>query len=241
MRDLPSLEVARADEHRGTPAHDNRGRELDIRRRDLEVSSLQSAFMELYQAIEVRRTVAMPLVVQFIGTSERAGATTVASGYARVASVLTSQPVLYVDCGPGPRNPRLTGEPPTLLDASRRAVPLSETVVPARGCENLFWSRLCPVPHALMAFGGDGLNRLMGKLRVEYSLIVLDSSSVDSAVSAALSRYCDGTVLVVAAGRTRDRDIAAARMQIERFGGQTVGVVLNRQRQLLPRWLERRL
>jgi Mrp family chromosome partitioning ATPase len=46
----------------------------------------------------------------------------------------------------------------------------------------------------------------------------------------ALARHCDGSVLVVAAGKTSQSEIGAARRQIERVGGQVVGLVLNRER-----------
>jgi Mrp family chromosome partitioning ATPase len=238
MPDTSSVDLAL----RGGNEPARRGsRALDIRRRGVEAAGLPAAFLELYQSIEVRRTAAIALVVQFMAASERAGASTVASGYARVGSVLSSKPVLFVDCGGLERGFGAAGGPPTLLDAARRGTPLSEAVLPARGCENLYWARLCPVPHAVMAFGGEGLNRLLSWLRNDYSLIVLDSASSECASAAALSRYCDGTILVVAAGRTREREITAARMQVERFGGQMVGAVLNRHRRLIPRWLERRL
>ncbi|MGE4049378.1 MAG: hypothetical protein AB7F35_31375, partial [Acetobacteraceae bacterium] len=58
--------------------------------------------------------------------------------------------------------------------------------------------------------------------------------------AAAVSRYCDGSVLVVAAGRTTQSEIETAKTLIERLGGQTVGVVLNRERSVMPSWLNRR-
>ena len=54
-----------------------------------------------------------------------------------------------------------------------------------------------------------------------------------------MSRYCDGSVLVVGAGQTRQWEIENAKSLLERLGGQTVGVELNRERSVLPRWLGR--
>ena len=44
------------------------------------------SFVQLYYAIEARRTSSMPLVVQFIAPAAGTGSSTVASGYARVAA-----------------------------------------------------------------------------------------------------------------------------------------------------------
>ena len=83
------------------------------------------------------------------------------------------------------------------------------------------------------------MQALLDMLRANYPVIVLDTPPTEAPESAAVSRYCDGSVLVVAAGRTRHWEIEAAKSLLERLGGQTVGVVLNRERSVLPRWLGR--
>src|SRR4051812_3246807 len=62
------------------------------------ISRHEPAFVQLYYAVEARRTSAMPLVLQFVAPTSGAGASTVASGYARVAADDSAQPVLFVDC-----------------------------------------------------------------------------------------------------------------------------------------------
>lgn len=201
----------------------------------------QPAFVQLYYAIEARRTSAMPLVVQFIAANHGAGASTIASGYARVAADDCAQPVLFIDCT-GATTVAKGGQPetPTLYDALRRGLPLAEAMVPARGAPNLLWAQIGPGQRPLLSFGGDRLQSLLDALRAHHPVIVLDTPATTSPEAAAVSRYCDGSVLVVAAGRTRQSEIEAAKNMIERLGGQTVGVVLNRERSVLPRWLGRR-
>jgi Mrp family chromosome partitioning ATPase len=207
------------------------------------ISRHHPSFVQLYYAIEARRTSAMPLVIQFISPASEAGASTVASGYARVAADDCAQPVLYIDCnGYFPKTRRGTPEPhpPTLIDALRRGLPLTDAIAPARDAKNLLWARLGPGERPLLALGGDRLQSLLDMLRATYPVIVLDTPSTEAPESAAASRYCDGSVLVVAAGRTRQWEIENAKSLLERLGGQTVGVVLNRERSVLPRWLGRR-
>ena len=66
----------------------------------------------------------MPLVVQFISPTPGAGASFVASGYARVAADDCSQPVLYIDCNPSvpvrSRRGAAESPKPTLFDALRK-------------------------------------------------------------------------------------------------------------------------
>jgi Mrp family chromosome partitioning ATPase len=199
-----------------------------------------SSFVELYYAIEARRTSAMPLVVQFISPTPGGGVSFIASGYARVAADDCSQPVLYIDCNAAPSKPRRApAEPPapTLYDALRRGLPLTDAIVAAQEARNLLWARLAPGERPLMALGGDRLQSMLDMLRGTYPVIVLDTPSTDAPESAAVSRYCDGSVIVVAAGRTKQWEIENAKALLERLGGQTVGAVLNREPSVLPRWM----
>ncbi|MBN8874193.1 MAG: hypothetical protein J0H67_15265 [Rhodospirillales bacterium] len=199
----------------------------------------EPAFVQLYYAIEARRTSTMPLVVQFISPTHGVGASTIASGYARVAADDTPQPVLYVDCT-GRRAEPKGNERPTLLEALRRGRPLSEASSPVGDAGNLLWARLSPGQRPLLNVGTERLQTLLDMLRSQHSVIVLDCDSAESPESAALARHCDGSVLVVEAGRTRQAEIDNAKTLIERMGGQPVGVVLNREKTVMPRWLGRR-
>lgn len=201
------------------------------------------SFVQLYYAIEARRTSAMPLVVQFVSPTPGTGSSTVASGYARVAADDCAQPVLFIDCNGTPAKSRSRDKSvpgPSLFDALRRGLPLSEAIRPARDSKNLVTARLGPGERPLLSLGGDRLQSILDMLRPVHPVIVLDTPPTDAPESAAVSRYCDGSVLVVAAGRTRQWEIEAAKSLLERLGGQTVGVVLNRERSLLPRWMGRR-
>jgi Mrp family chromosome partitioning ATPase len=184
----------------------------------------------------------MPLVVQFISPTPGTGASTVASGYARVAADDCAQPVLYIDCnGVAVKSRGKVTEPPapTLFEALRRGLPLTDAIRPAKDSKNLLWARLAPGERPLLSLGGDRLQSMLDMLRATYPVIVLDTPPSDAPESAAVSRYCDGSVLVVGAGRTKQWEIENAKALLERLGGQTVGVVLNRERSVLPRWLGR--
>jgi Mrp family chromosome partitioning ATPase len=204
------------------------------------ISRHLAAFVQLYYAIEARRTSAMPLVVQFTSPTANTGATTVASGYARVAADDCAQPVLFIDCNatpPSRRPAKPEGPVPTLADVLRRGLPLSDAIRPAHDAKNLLWARLAPGDRPLLALGGERLQSLLDMLRANYPVIVLDTPPTDVPEAAAVSRYCDGSVLVVEAGRTRQWEIENAKALLERLGGQPVGAVLNRERTLLPRWM----
>jgi Mrp family chromosome partitioning ATPase len=199
------------------------------------------SFVQLYYALEARRTSSSAsMIVQFVSPSARAGVSTIASGYARVAATGRSSPVLFVDASCRPiRNDSLGNHTPTLIEAFESGIDLGEAVVRARNADNLLWSRVCSHPDDLLGLHGDRLQGLAKVLSIKYELVVFDSASIDRPEAAALSRYCDGTMLVLEAGVTSHSQTDAACAKIRQFGGLPIGVVLNRERRAGSRNLAR--
>jgi Mrp family chromosome partitioning ATPase len=195
------------------------------------------SFVQLYYALEARRTSATaPMVVQFLSPSSGAGVSTVASGYARVAAAGRPAPVLFIDAAcRGGKHGFAVSDAPTLVEAFDGNLGLDVATVPARNADNLLWARLCDHPDALLGLGGDRLQDLINSLTARHQLIVLDSASIERPEAAALSRYCDGSLLVVEAGATSQAQVDGACRRIKQLGGVAVGVVLNRERGGSPR------
>jgi Mrp family chromosome partitioning ATPase len=77
-------------------------------------------------------------------------------------------------------------------------------------------------------------------LRETFDLVVIASPPASEApMGVLLSRYVDGNVLVLEAGRIRAPVAAALRDSLRSSGGSVVGVVLTRCRSFAPRWLSR--
>jgi hypothetical protein len=80
----------------------------------------------------------------------------------------------------------------------------------------------------------------MERLRETFDLVVIASPPASEApMGVLLSRYVDGNVLVLEAGRIRAPVAAALRDSLRSSGGSVVGVVLTRCRSFAPRWLSR--
>ena len=195
------------------------------------------SFVQLYYAVEARRTSTdAPMAVQFVSASPEAGVSTVASGYACVAATGRPTPVLFIDasCGRG-RQKSPASNVPSLVQAFERGIDVAEAAIPARNGENLLWARLSDHPDELLGVGSDRLQHLFGHLGEVFRLIVLDSASIDRPEAALLSRYCDGSLLVLEAGVTSQSQIDAACRRLKQFGGVAIGSVLNRERRALSR------
>ncbi len=220
-------------------------------------SPARAEFVRLHYAIEALRQGDAPVALQFLAASPGEGTSTVALGFAQAAAAERPHAVLLVDCSgvrdgavpaaPAPGLP--AGErPPSLVAAFREGLPLRAACWPDRsgaygaGHEGLWRARLGGGPNPLLSLGGPELRRLLTALGELFATVALDCpAAAASPDGAALSRHCDGTVLVVRARTARARAVRRTAHDVERAGGQLVGCVLNRRREALPGWLGRRL
>lgn len=205
--------------------------------------ALDPDFVKLYYAVEALRSRERAVVIQFVASTPGEGTSTVASQFARVAASESGQAVLFVDCDPHSRGIPGRGAPVAALvdvldgGASKR---LEHDALGA--AESYLSARLAGGRHALLQYQGNALGELFDRCRSNFDITVLDCpAATQNPDSLALARYCDGTVLVVEAEKTRRPVIQSVLAELERFGGQTIGMTLNRRRQHIPGWLYHRL
>lgn len=80
----------------------------------------------------------------------------------------------------------------------------------------------------------------LGRLREAFDLVVIASPAAsDAPMGVLLSRFVDGNILVLEAGRTRAPVATELRNSLSASGGIVVGAVLTRYRSPAPRWLQR--
>ncbi len=78
------------------------------------------------------------------------------------------------------------------------------------------------------------------RLRSSFDLVVIASPAASEApMGVLLSRFVDGNILVLEAGRTRAPIAADLRDALSSSGGAVVGAVLTRYRTHVPRFLRR--
>lgn len=87
-----------------------------------------------------------------------------------------------------------------------------------------------------------GFTNLIDDLRQQFDLIIFDSpSAIGSTDAIALAAASDGVVLVVEAEKTRRQVVQEIKTRMEKAGGNILGVILNKRRNYIPRFIYRRL
>jgi Mrp family chromosome partitioning ATPase len=192
----------------------------------------------LFYSIDAMRSDDEAFVLQFIAATPGEGTTTMAWGFAVAAALERSQPVLIISCD----NQEAAGAVPTLIDAARDRGAIEEAIQPVEPMKRLFQARLSSTANPLLEIDGADLRELFAELKDTFSVIVLDCSAATIASdSLAISRYCDGTALVVRADHARRQVINWTKSSIERFGGNVIGTVFNDRKKYIPDWIYRRL
>lgn len=86
----------------------------------------------------------------------------------------------------------------------------------------------------------ERLGRLIGTMKATSGFVVLDlPATLHSMNAPVLARRCDAVIVVVGAGRTSQQDLDRTLHLLR--DANVLGVVINRQRSRVPRWMERLL
>jgi capsular exopolysaccharide synthesis family protein len=90
--------------------------------------------------------------------------------------------------------------------------------------------------------GSINLKGLIVRLKGQFDYIIWDSAPINTyAEASVLASQVDGVVLVVHAGRTRWEVVQNAKQQLEMAHATIGGIVLNRKKYVIPKFLYKRL
>ena len=185
-------------------------------------------------------------VILVNGTSHGSGATTTAVNFATTMTKHSIAKVLLVDVNL--RTPGLhdafgidqhEGLSNILMNSCRmqpeiKKVGPGELHVLTCGGSNLFG------PHGL--FESDEFDQFLKTAREQFDYVILDAPPVPVfSEFRILCRKVDGVILVIDAGRTRRKVALRAKKEIEDAGGNLLGVVLNRRKFYIPKWIYERI
>ncbi len=201
-------------------------------------ANIDPEFLTMYYGIEALRSNDDPYILQFISPNPGAGVTTMALGFALARANENINPVLLLNCGAPYEG--TDPEHMTLVEAIHTNLPLETAIETKHGFSRLHYAQLAPSKNALIEIGGAELRILCDELKSRYDVVVLDCPAATQVPdSLALSRYCDGTVLVIEAEDTRRKLAEWTKGEIARFGGFVIGTVLNKRRKYIPNWFYR--
>lgn len=219
-----------------------RAQESDIYSFEME---MEEEMLHLYHTVESLLPGRRKKVLQFIGSGEGEGTSTITREFARIAMVALGQTVLLLDADR--HNPTqhffCNVSPEYCLDDIVQAQDNPEKALYRVGASNLFVSLISRNSNAsLNVFDSSDFERIWSVLKERFDLILIDSPPATiSSDGFSIFKKADGVVIVVEADKTRWPVVQSVKERIIQHGGHVLGMVLNKRRYYIPEFIYKRL
>lgn len=202
---------------------------------------MEREMITLYQNIESFLPDVPKKVIQFMGSREGEGTSTIIREFARISATRLGKRVILLDADrQHPVQHLLFNIHPEYgwEDALGNGIPV-EKIAYQIGTSALFLSPVSPCSvsnHQI--FDSPRLKDFFETLRQTFDLVIIDSPPATvSSDGLSISRRTDGVVLVVEAEKTRWPVVESVRDSITRNKGKIIGMVLNKRRYYIPNFV----
>jgi len=189
----------------------------------------------LYQRVDILLPDTSRLL-QFLGSQEGEGTSTIAREFGRVAASRFNQRVLLLEMQPRAWSGR---------SGIRGAAGPQNAVRPLRVGQTSLYLASLPTEMAVASRPLDYPPANIGlwtELRESFDVIVIDAlPAAASPESLTIAGQVDGVILVLEAERTSTRLAEQTKDRLERSGARMLGMVFNKRQQHVPGFLDQRL
>lgn len=208
---------------------------------------MEEEMIGLYHSIDSKIPDSEKKVIQFIGSTEGEGTSTITREFARVVSEKFGKSVFLLDTD--------LQKPSQLLffdnkfgrhseEAFSENEPIGKALNLVSG-SHLFVKSLLKHSHASNSNQASDFmsnSDIWESLKQKFDFILVDSlPSTTSSNALAFSRNMDGVVLVVEAEKTRWQVVESVKDKISSHGGKIIGVVLNKRKYYIPGFIYKSL
>jgi uncharacterized protein involved in exopolysaccharide biosynthesis/Mrp family chromosome partitioning ATPase len=178
-----------------------------------------------------------PAVIAVTSCQRNEGVTTIAAGLASSVALIGGKEVLLVNAnGHHPDADIVPGEfrPARLYEIDAR-----EHMLLSTQDDQFLFQQSSDVSESDLPPKPNSLDRMLTTVQaLNYRAVILDLPSLREGGTAFLhAARSDGTLIVVESERTKREVVDRARRRIEDAGGKVLGIVLNKRRFYIPRWL----
>jgi Mrp family chromosome partitioning ATPase len=207
---------------------------------------LEKEMIVLYQSINsLRSSTQKNKVIQFMSTDEEQGTSTIVFELARVAALKYSKSVLLLDADLRKLDQQLIFNitlEHSLEETIRAGDPVDKALYQIAN-SSFYLSRLFRDSDSVRQFlDPSGIDDILEKLRTRFDFIFIDSPPQDVfSIGLATSTSVNGVVLVLDAEKTCLDEAKNITDKITNNGGKVLGVVVNKQRNYIPEFINKKI
>jgi protein-tyrosine kinase len=199
--------------------------------------------LSLYKFLDTVLPHSKSKIIQFIGSRQGEGVSTIIREFARVSAELIGRSVLLLDADrhqPSQSQYYEVQHQFGWIEALKKGEQIGNALYQV-GKSSLFMSPSCnssvSTPEIFNSPTFDGLCQTV---RTDFDMILIDSAPLMmSADGLAIASRVDGVILVVEAEKTRWQTVNRVKESISRVGGNILGVVFNKRRYYIPQSIYR--
>lgn len=211
----------------------------------LLASEMEMEMIGLYQSVDSLLSSCKGKVVQFIGSLEGEGVSTMTREFAKVSATKFERSVLLMDADY--RNPTQHRYfdilPEYGLEEVIRNGQHIDRAIHRVGNSRLYLNLISTNGHfTLRVFNSPLVDTLLKILKKRFDMVIIDSPPASvSPESLIISSRVDGVVLVMEAENTHWMVVENVKNRIARNGGKVLGVVINKKQYHIPELIYKRL
>jgi protein-tyrosine kinase len=196
--------------------------------------------ISLFRALQTLMPQKAHWTLGIISTHPGEGVSSVARGLARIVSRTPNAKVLICDVASDPRSRKARDKDATRTSVGDGGGRIDFTWLPG----SQIALGVLGEPGAMNAIAADveSVRSMVHNVSAGFELVILDLPPVsESVIGPALAKAVDGVLLVVEAERTRAAAVRATEKTLRMYGGNVLGIVLNKRRFHIPDFIYRRL
>jgi len=206
---------------------------------------MEDEMISLHHSIESILPEPKRRIIQFIGSSEGEGTSTIVREFARVSALKFGEVVLLMEADHHRPDQHLffnLKPDHGWEEVVQNDEPIDQALYQI-GKTNLFISPISQSSSLnYQTFDSPRISAFLEKLRNRFDLILIDSSPANTSPNGfGLSQKVDGVVLVFEAEKTRWPVAQSVKERIIRSGGKILGIVFNKRRYHIPEFIYKRL
>lgn len=207
-------------------------------------SDVKNSFLELANTLINPKNLKTCLVLSSVHGE---GTTFVALNLAKTLSSMGQSSVLFMDMNLRSSpfnngNPEQPSDPVNNFPIMKNGRELRKRIK-RTDVENLYFFSLGEIAHELsIVLDSSKLKIILDAMNEKFDFIIMDGAPVNPEPdSLAVVPYADGVVLVVLASKTRREVVQEAKKTLEKKQANILGVVMNRRKHFIPRFIYKRL
>jgi capsular exopolysaccharide synthesis family protein len=202
-------------------------------------------FEELKTKIQTQYADGSMKTIMFTGTCHGEGASATAAGFASCLARDYQFKVLLMDVNmrtPGLHKFFDMDQTYGLLDVFSNVLPFEPNIRDVTQGNLYVITCNGDFSGSVSLFESDRFSEFLKTMRKSFDYLILDAPPVTIFSEAqVISSKVDGVILIIESGKTRRQVALKAKKEIEAAGGNFLGVVLNKRKFYIPKWLYKRL